>query len=171
MKTVGHIAAAIVLVFAVPFVGAAASPALAQIAAQGEAVDAPGAAERSYLFVLTAADARMEDGRLSLSEVADDVGYFTERPYRERGKVPLASLLEHWASGEDSFAGDPPNAVLILHDQERNPVIVELVNPVREGDALAFDTRRLGDSSSAGLLRSEGPATLIIDGCIGLSCW
>lgn len=149
---------------------AADPPPVAQVVPPAETAEAPQA-DRSYLFVVTADNARMEDGRLMLSGLADDMSYFTDRPYRESGRRPLVSLLEHWNLGKDSFAADPPNAVLVSHDREREPVIIEIMNPVLEDDTLIFDTVRLDGKAADDATRREGPAVLIIDTCIGISCW
>ena len=37
---------------------------------------------------------------------------FSDRPYRIYGHMKMSALLEQWDSGPDSFAEDPPNAVL-----------------------------------------------------------
>ena len=41
-----------------------------------------------------------------------EVVAFTDRPAREFGSISMTDLAKAWAEGSDSFASDPPNAIL-----------------------------------------------------------
>ena len=66
----------------------------------------------SWLGVVNAAEATLTGDTLALSEVSPEVVAFTDRPAREFGSISMADLAKAWAEGSDSFASDPPNAIL-----------------------------------------------------------
>lgn len=65
-----------------------------------------------YLFVQHSDTATLQDGKLILGGIGDDVLYFSDRPHRIAGRESLTEFLEAWDDGEDSFAVTPPNGVL-----------------------------------------------------------
>lgn len=66
----------------------------------------------SWLFVVNAAEATLTGDTLALSEVSPQVIAFTDRPARKFGSISMEDLAKAWAEGSDSFASDPPNAIL-----------------------------------------------------------
>lgn len=62
------------------------------------------------------------DGRVAVQ--ADRIVWFTDRPDRDAGQLPVDALGQVWADSD--FAADPPNAALHLGDQT---TIVELTDP------------------------------------------
>jgi hypothetical protein len=71
-------------------------------------------------------------------------------------------VLEEWATGNDSFASDPPNATVSVLGKDGDGVrdaVVELKNPHMTGDQLTFDVRVLEGSLTGG----DGPAAVFID--------
>ena len=64
------------------------------------------------LFVQTAARMTGEGDRLVLHTASPSTLYFADRPQREVGHMTTSSFVELWSQGENSFATDPPNAVL-----------------------------------------------------------
>ena len=71
-------------------------------------------------------------------------------------------MLEEWATGNDSFASDPPNATVSVFGKNGDGVrdaVVELKNPHMTGDELTFDVRVLEGSLTGG----DGPAAVFID--------
>jgi hypothetical protein len=62
------------------------------------------------------------DGRVSVQ--ADRIVWFTDRPDRDAGQLPVDALDQVWADSD--FDADPPNAALHLGDQT---TIVELTDP------------------------------------------
>lgn len=67
---------------------------------------------------------------LTLTGVDDHVVVFEDRPARGAGIVATASAVDHW---DDVFGDDPPNAVLVEHDAERErgsaSTVVTLTEP------------------------------------------
>jgi hypothetical protein len=114
------------------------------------------------LFVQTAA--RMTGGgdRLVLHTPSPSTLYFADRPQREVGHMSTASFVALWGEGENSFATDPPNAVLSFAepgDRAVDDVVVEIQAPKLDGDQLTYDIKVLD-----GTLPSEtGPCALFID--------
>jgi hypothetical protein len=68
---------------------------------------------------------------LVLSGVDKNTLWFTDRPERNGGVMPTEAFMHMWDEGEDSFANDPPNAALIVHqaDGESDVFLVELSGP------------------------------------------
>lgn len=104
------------------------------------------AQEETILLVELAQSATISDGVLTLHGVDDTVLWFSDRPIRDTGEVALATLIEAWGEGEDSFADDPPNAVLTgMGDEEEVAIVVELTEPSFEDGALSFGYVALAD--------------------------
>ena len=74
---------------------------------------------------------------LELSDVSDKTILFSDRPDRIVGSANTTDFIGNWSTGENSFAIDPPNAVLILDDEEQRQeiAVIELFNP--EYDSVA----------------------------------
>ena len=72
----------------------------------------------------------------------------------------IATLLEEWATGDDSFGKDPPNATVSVFNKDASTVkdvVVVLKNPKLDGDKLTFNVQVLeGDLAGA-----DGPAERI----------
>src|SRR6516165_11696501 len=64
------------------------------------------------MFVQTARGVRTDDGTMTLLGLAPHTIYFSDRPERIVGHLTTRRFLQWWNEGEDSFAVDPPNAVL-----------------------------------------------------------
>ena len=76
-------------------------------APQSGSDDAP-----SLLFVVNAAEATLTGDTLAFTGVSPQVIAFTDRPARKFGSISMEDLAKAWAEGSDSFASDPPNAIL-----------------------------------------------------------
>jgi len=82
------------------------------------------------------------------------------------------TLQSIWAEGSNSFAQDPPNAVVIINQQVQTIVIL---NMNIEGDQTVFNIRADGPQS---LVEMSGPMQIFVDGnsgvlnknACGLSC-
>ncbi|MGD1836886.1 MAG: hypothetical protein ACPKPY_02355, partial [Nitrososphaeraceae archaeon] len=78
-----------------------------------------------------------------------------------------ADFIGNWSTGEDSFAIDAPNAVLVVDekDVQRDIAIVELFNPVYNSDkqTLKYDVVTPDNTTSIELEFEQ--STLIIDSC------
>ena len=70
------------------------------------------------LFVQSATAFSSDGGTITLHGVADSTVYFADRPRREIGHIPSRRFVELWDTGANSFAIDPPNAVLSFLDDD-----------------------------------------------------
>ena len=64
------------------------------------------------MFVQTARGVRTADGAMTLLGLTPHTIYFSDRPERIVGHLTTHRFLQWWSEGDDSFAVDPPNAVL-----------------------------------------------------------
>ena len=64
------------------------------------------------MFVQTARGASSAGGVLTLHAITPSTLFFSDRPQRIVGHLSSAQFVELWGEGENSFAEDPPNAVL-----------------------------------------------------------
>jgi hypothetical protein len=101
------------------------------------------------LFVQTGGKFTLGGGELRLEDASPNTLYFTDRPERIVGKVTTKDFVDHWASGDDSFKSDPPNAVLTADNgATAEEVTVELRNPRLDGAALVYDVKVLSGPDS-----------------------
>ncbi len=113
-----------------------------------------------YMFAQTATGVAVVDGRMTLSGVSRTTLFFSDRPYRLTGHIPTDEFVAGWGAGDDSFAADPPNALLSLFEEEHvNDVVVVLSDPlINDGDvSYAIEV------TDGVLTQSSGPASLFID--------
>jgi hypothetical protein len=116
--------------------------------------------EIEALFVQSAAGMAYENGRLTLLGVAPTTLMFADRPQRVTGHVPTEEFLDSWGEGENSFADDPPNAVLsTFSEDEVNDVVVVLQDPVLDGDRFSYQVEILDGEMPA----TGGASSLFID--------
>ncbi len=114
------------------------------------------------LFVQTAHGAEHADGRLVLRNVAPSTLFFSDRPQRIVGHLSTEEFVESWGEGEDSFAADPPNAVLsFLAKGETEPwnTVIEISDPLIAGSDLSYAAKVLEGS----LPTAAAGCTLFID--------
>lgn len=73
---------------------------------------------KDYLFIQSANKAEIKATKvdntylLVLKNVSPYIIYFTNRPNRDTGHMPLEQFVSDWKKGADSFAKDQPNAGL-----------------------------------------------------------
>ena len=118
------------------------------------------------LIVLNAQGATLQGQTLTLTGVAPNSIIFADRPVRAAGHALTKHLLEEWASGDDSFGKDPPNATVSVFSKDASSVkdaVVVLKSPKLEGDKLTFNVQVLEGDLTGG----DGPASVFID-IIGL---
>jgi hypothetical protein len=114
------------------------------------------------LFVQRSRGMTYENGALTLVDVDPDTLYFADRPQDIAGYLSYKELVDMVGSGPDSFRDDPPNATLIiLEDEDAAEVVMELSAPPRvEGSNLVFPTIKIieGEMPAVG-----GVSALFID--------
>ena len=129
----------------------------------GEAPEsaAPEAEPIEFLFVHYADSLALQSNVLTLEGVADEILYFSDRPYRIMGRMPIEEFLANWDAGENSFASVPPNAVISSKkgDEIADAVMV-LKDPVLNGRQLVYQVDVL-DGPASGV---AGTNALFIDG-------
>ncbi len=68
--------------------------------------------EFEALYVQSAESATSDNGAFTLHGLAPATLMFSDRPERIVGHLTAAQFIHGWGDGENSFAVDPPNAVL-----------------------------------------------------------
>jgi hypothetical protein len=114
-----------------------------------------------YMFAQTSTGVTVNlDGRITLVGVSATTLFFSDRPYRLTGHVPTEEFVAQWGQGDDSFAEDPPNALLSLFEQDTvNDVVVILSDPELSDGNLSYAV----EVTEGDLVPSDGPASLFID--------
>jgi hypothetical protein len=101
-----------------------------------------------------------ENGHLNLNGIAPTTLYFSDRPQRITGHIPTEEFFDSWGEGDDSFASDPPNAVLsIFTEEEIHDVVVVLSDPTLDGDQVSYSVDILDGEMPA----NGGASSLFID--------
>ena len=119
-----------------------------------------GAKEIEALYVQSAHSITYQDGVLTLERITPATIMFSDRPERITGHIPSQEFFDSWGEGEDSFADDPPNAVLsTFTEDDINDVVVVLSEPALEGDRMSYSVDILDGEMPA----SGGPSSLFID--------
>jgi hypothetical protein len=124
------------------------------IVKQLEAIDA--------MFAQTAAAVEHANGRIVLHGIAPATLYFSDRPQRVVGHLDTAAFVDIRYEGDDSFAKDPPNAVLAFGGQRGatpDDVVIELRDPALRSDDLSYAATVLDGT----LPVRAGGCTLFID--------
>ncbi len=118
--------------------------------------------EIESLFVQTAQGVTTADGKITLKTLSPSTLYFADRPKREVGHMSSEHFVDVWDEGENSFADDPPNAVLSYldpaHDFPEDTVVV-LRDPRLDDGDLTYSVDVLDGS----LPKEAGPVALFID--------
>lgn len=118
-------------------------------------------AEQS-MFVQTAHAASSDGSTLTLEGVTPSTLYFSDRPQRVVGHMTTADFVDLWAEGENSFAEDPPNAVLAFldpGDDVPEDAVVVIRDPRLDGEQLSYSIETLEGNAPT----QTGPVTLFID--------
>ncbi len=119
-------------------------------------------AEIEAMFVQTAHATTYEDGRLTLRGVAASTLYFSDRPRRVVGHIGTAQFVALWDEGENSFAEDPPNAVLAFlepGDEMPDEAMVVLREPQLQNGDFSYSI----DVLEGWMPPSTGAVTLFVD--------
>ena len=101
-----------------------------------------------------------------LNDVSDKTILFSDRPDRVVTSVSTSDFIVNCTAGEDSFAIDQPNAVLVIDEQEgiQDEIIMELFDPIYGSDSriLKYNFVLLNTTTSMDLF-NFGTSTLLID--------
>jgi hypothetical protein len=122
-------------------------------------------AEKAQLmFVQTADDLKADDKTLRLVNVGQQTLYFSDRPVRIAGHMPMPAYLDEWKAGEgpDNFANDPPNATVSVIEpgkKESALAVVEISHPAAEGHDLVYRYKLIEGT----MPKSGGATALFID--------
>jgi hypothetical protein len=114
------------------------------------------------LFVQSAHRLTTSHDSVTLHGLAHATIFFSDRPQRVVGHLSSRKFVDQWGDGEDSFAEDPPNAVLsFLEDGDTVPeeVTMTISDPQLDGDTLTYTV----DILDGMLPASAGPCSLFID--------
>lgn len=118
--------------------------------------------------------------QLVINDVSPYVSYFSDRPNRIVGQLPMSAFLKQWGQGEHSFSLDAPNGILSGVQRTATGkhvpmnVVMVLSQPVYQASkqTMTYQVQILKDApkSSDGSIMLHN-ATLIIDNacltCIG----
>jgi len=106
--------------------------------------------KRSYLLVITAKNGAILKGpalhsKLILTNLHQHALWFTDRPFRKAGVMPLKDFVANWQA---YFKDDSPNAALAhadLMDSQggTQPVVLELEKPFYHHGQLTFSIKSL----------------------------
>ena len=114
------------------------------------------------LFVQSAHGLTTSKDSVTFHGLAHATIFFSDRPQRVVGHLSSRKFVDQWGEGEDSFAEDPPNAVLsFLEEGDTVPeeVTMTISDPQLEGDTLTYTV----DILDGMLPASSGPCSLFID--------
>src|SRR5947209_17476566 len=114
------------------------------------------------LFVQSAHGLTTSKGTVTFHGLAHSTLFFADRPQRVVGHLSSKKFVDQWGDGEDSFAEDPPNAVLsFLEDGDTVPeeVTMTISDPHLDGDTLTYTV----DILDGMLPATSGPCSLFID--------
>ena len=117
---------------------------------------APQVENIEALFVQSAHGLTTSKGSVTFHGVAHQTLFFADRPQRVVGHLSSRKFVDQWGEGEDSFADDPPNAVLsFLEDGDMVPeeVTMTISDPQLDGDTLTYTVEILDGMLPA----SSGP--------------
>jgi len=114
------------------------------------------------LFVQSAHGLTTSNGSVTFHGLAHATLFFADRPQRVVGHLTSRKFVDQWGEGEDSFADDPPNAVVsFLEDGDAVPeeVTMTIRDPKLDGDTLTYKV----DILDGILPATAGPCSLFID--------
>jgi len=123
---------------------------------------APNLDSIEALFVQSAHGLTTSNGSVTFHGLAHQTLFFADRPQRVVGHLTSRKFVDQWGEGEDSFADDPPNAVVsFLEDGDTVPeeVTMTISDPHLDGDTLTYTV----DILDGMLPASSGPCSLFID--------
>ncbi|HEU4784179.1 MAG TPA: hypothetical protein VFS83_12630 [Ktedonobacterales bacterium] len=114
------------------------------------------------MFVQVGSGMSSDNQSITLHGAGGATLFFADRPDRVVGHVSTQKFVNEWGNGENSFAQDPPNAVVtFLESDDTTPedATVVLRNPQMAGDSLTYNIEVLEGT----LPTSAGACSLFID--------
>ena len=115
------------------------------------------------MFVQTAQGIDSDGQTLTLRGITPSTLYFSDRPQRVVGHMSTADFVDLWATGDNSFETDPPNAVLAFLEPAADApddAVVVLKEPNLDGGGdLSYSIEVLEGTVPT----HAGPVTLFID--------
>ena len=114
------------------------------------------------LFAQTARELTTEGDKVTFHGLSPATLYFSDRPQRVVGHLTTQKFVEEWGLGENSFAVDPPNAVLSYVDGGADlpdDAVVVLRDPLAGNGSLTYSIEVLDGTVPA----ESGAVTLFID--------
>src|SRR5438105_5946661 len=93
------------------------------------------------LFVQSAHGLTSSEGTVTFHGLSHSTLFFADRPQRVVGHMHSRKFVDQWGEGENSFAEDPPNAVvsfLEVGDTTPKEVTIILRSPQLYGDSLIY---------------------------------
>jgi hypothetical protein len=117
------------------------------------------------LFVQRSRGMQFSDNALTLVNVDSDTLYFADRPQDIAGFLSFSELVNLVGTGPDSFREEPPNATLIVLDDDSVPeAVMELsAAPQVDGNNLVFPKVKIIE----GELPAEGGVSALFIDTIG----
>ena len=115
------------------------------------------------MFVQTAQGIDSDGQTLTLRGITPSTLYFSDRPQRVVGHMSTVDFVDLWATGDNSFETDPPNAVLAFLEPDADApddAVVVLKQPNLDGGGdLSYSIEVLEGTVPT----HAGPVTLFID--------
>jgi hypothetical protein len=123
---------------------------------------APKAENIEAMFVQSAHGLTTSDGSLTFHGLAHATLFFADRPQRVVGHLSSRKFIDQWGDGENSFAEDPPNAVVSF--LEEGDAVPEEVTVILRDPQLVENTLTYRVEVLDGVLPAKaGPCSLFID--------
>ena len=114
------------------------------------------------MFVQVAKGSTSQGGTLTLTGVSPSTLYFSDRPERVVGHMTTRQFVDEWSSGDNSFASDPPNAVLSFVGTGED-IPDDCVVVLRDAEDLDESIRYSIEVLEGTMPASTGACTLFID--------
>ena len=105
--------------------------------------------EIEALFAQTARELTTDGDRVTFHGLSPATLYFSDRPQRVVGHLSTRQFVDLWNEGDNSFAADPPNAVISfveVGDQTPEDAIVVLKDPQLDSDKITYTVEMLEGS-------------------------
>lgn len=108
--------------------------------------------EIEAMFVQVARTMTTEGDEVTFHALSPATLFFSDRPERMVGHLSARQFVDEWDKGENSFAADPPNAVISFletGDETPEDAIVVLKDPRLAGDDITYSVEVLEGSLPA----------------------